>query len=147
MRAADIIRRPPATIECDHTITEAAEAMDRLAVGALIVTDHERPVGMVTDRDLALRAVARRIAPDARIDSVMSTDLLTLRADADVRDAMPIFRAHAVRRIPLIEGDRAVGMLTIDDLLVDLAGDLADLVRPVTGQVIFGHPEPRVPAE
>jgi CBS domain-containing protein len=146
MRAADAIRKAPATIECDRTITEAAQLMDRDAVGAVIVTDRERPVGIVTDRDLAVRAVAHRLAPDARIDDVMSTDLLTMPADADLRDALPIFRTHAVRRIPLVAGDRAVGMLTIDDLLVDLTSDLADLARPVTGQVIFGHPEPTVPA-
>ena len=146
MRAADVIRKPPTTMECDRTITEAAQLMDHDAVGAVIVTDHDRPVGIVTDRDLALRAIAHRLAPDARIDDVMSTDLLTLPADADLRDALPIFRAHAVRRIPLIDGDRAVGMVTVDDLLVDVAGDLSDLVRPVTSQVLFGHPEAGVPA-
>lgn len=146
MRAVDAIRRPPATIECDRTITEAAQVMDEHAVGALVVTDHGRPVGIVTDRDLAVRAVARRLAHDARIDGVMSADLRTLPADADLRDVLVLFKSTALRRIPLVEDDRVVGMLTVDDLLVDLAAGLSGLVRPVTHQVVFGRPQPKVPA-
>lgn len=146
MRVTDAIRKPPITIECDKTITETAQEMDKFAVGAVVVTDHDLPVGIVTDRDLAVRAVANRLTPDARVDSVMSTNLITLPAEADMRDALPIFRANAIRRVPIVSENRAVGLLSIDDFLVDYTADLADLVRPVTGQVIFGHPEATVPA-
>jgi CBS domain-containing protein len=75
----------------------------------------------------------------------MSTDLMVLPADADLRDALPIFERHALRRLPLVDGDRLVGMLTMDDLIVDLTADLARLTRPVTAQVLFGHREPATP--
>lgn len=147
MQAKEAARKPPATIGRDHTITEAAQAMDRLVVGALVVVDADgRPVGIVTDRDLAVRALAHRLSPDARIDAVMSTDLVTLPATADLRDALTIFEGHAIRRLPLVEDGRLSGMVTVDDLAVDLAADLGRLVRPVTGQVLFGHPEPAPPA-
>jgi CBS domain-containing protein len=146
MRAIDSLRKLPTTIETDRTVTDAARLMDEHAVGALVVTDHDRLVGVVTDRDIVVRGVARRISPDARIDGVMSTEPVTLPAGADVRDVLPLFRSHAVRRIVLVDGDRPVGVVTVDDLLVDLAADLADLARPVTGQVLFGHGEPGVPA-
>ena len=119
--------------------------MDSAAVGALVVTDRDVPIGIVTDRDLVIRAMARRLTPDARVDGVMTTGLHTLAADADVRDALPIFRTHAVRRVPVVAGDHVIGMLTVDDLIVDIAGVLSDVARPVTGQVLFGHPEPGVP--
>ena len=147
MHAIDAARKPLATIAADRTITEAAEEMDRLAVGALVVVDSEgRPVGIVTDRDLVVRAVARRAEPTGRIDSVMTTDLVMLAADADLRDALPIFERHALRRLPLVADDRIVGMLTMDDLVVDLTGDLARLTRPITAQVLFGHRQPVAPA-
>ena len=147
MYAVDAARRSPVTIPRDHTITEAAETMDRRAVGALVVVEPDgRPVGIVTDRDLAVRALAHRLSPDARIDAVMSTDLVTLAPDADLRDAFAVFDDHAIRRLPLVVDDRLVGMITADDLLVDLTCDLGRLVRPVTGQVLFGHPEPAPPA-
>jgi CBS domain-containing protein len=146
MRALDTLRKPVTAIEADRTVTEAAKLMDEQAVGALVVTDHGRLAGVVTDRDLVVRAMARRAAPDARVDGAMSTDPVTLPADADLRDALAVFRSHAVRRVVLVDGDRPVGLVSVDDLLVDLAGDLADLARPVTGQVLFGHQDPSVPA-
>jgi CBS domain-containing protein len=147
MHALEAVRKPPATIPADRTITEAAQEMDRLAVGALVVVDAgDRPVGIVTDRDLVVRALARRADPQARVDSIMSTDLVVLPADADLRDALPIFESRALRRLPLVDGDRLVGMLTMDDLVVDLTADLARLTRPITAQVLFGHREPSTPA-
>jgi CBS domain-containing protein len=145
MRAREALRKNPVTIRADETITAAAERMDAQAVGALVVVDGERPVGVVTDRDLVVRGVARRIPPDSRVDYVMSTDPITLDADADLRDAVQLFRDHAIRRLPLLEGERMVGMLTVDDLVIDLVSDLADLARPLMGQVLFGHPEPKTP--
>jgi len=77
----------------------------------------------------------------------MSTEVVTLGATADLREAVRIFTEHPFRRLPLVEGGHMVGMLTVDDLLMDLVSDLANLVRPITGEVIFGHPEPTLPAE
>jgi CBS domain-containing protein len=147
MHAIEAARKPPATITADRSITEAADEMGRLAVGALVVVDPDgRPIGIVTDRDLVVRALARRASADARIDSVMSTDLMILAPDADLRDALRIFERHAIRRLPLVTDDRVVGMLTMDDLVVDLTDDLARLTRPITAQVLFGHREPAAPA-
>ena len=147
MHAIEAARKSPATVACDHTITDAAETMDRRAVGALVVIESDgRPVGIVTDRDLVVRAVARRSSPDARVDSVMSTDLVTLAPDADLRDALKVFEDRAIRRLPLVAGGQLVGMLTMDDLVVDLTADLLRLTRPIVGQVLFGHREPVAPA-
>jgi len=140
------MRKAPVTVAPDRAIADVAALMDRAVVGGVVVVDDDRLVGIVTDRDLAVRALARRAPVDARVDSVMSTDVVTLDASADVRDAIRIFSSHAIRRLPLVDGGRMVGMITVDDLVVDAASDLAELVRPLTGQLIFGHPEPAVPA-
>lgn len=77
----------------------------------------------------------------ARIDSVMSTDIVVLEAETDLRDALRVFERHPIRRLPLVAGGRIVGMLTMDDLVVNLTDDLARLSRPITAQVLFGHRE------
>ena len=121
--------------------------MDDHVVGALVVVEGDRPVGMITDRDITIRAVARNVPPDARVDSIMSRGVIALPADAEMRHALPLFHSHAIRRLPLVENGRIVGMLTTDDLLIDLVADLGEIVRPITGQVVFGFPEPqRLPA-
>lgn len=129
----------------DATLMHAAAFMERANVGALLVLDGERLAGIVTDRDVVVRGVAHGLPADARIDAVMTTDVVTLDGDADLRAALPIFRTHAFRRLPLVSGERVVGMLTVDDLLVDLIADLGDLARPITGELIFGHHEAPLP--
>lgn len=145
MKAKDAIRKLPETIATNATVAQAAQQMDHAAVGALIVVDEGRPVGIVTDRDLVVRGLARHVALDARIDSVMSMGLIALDADDDLRHAVALFAQHAIRRLPVVDGDRVSGMITLDDLIVDFAQDLAEATRPMTAQVLFGHPEPVPP--
>lgn len=142
MRARDAMRKQPVTATAETTLGAAARLMNDQVVGAVVVVDEEhRPVGIVTDRDLVVRALAQDIPADARIDAVMSADVVVLDADADLRDAFKLFDAHACRRLPVVHDGAVVGVLTADDLLVDLVGDLAELARPITGQVVFGYPE------
>lgn len=146
MRAREAIRKQPSTIEADATLQSAADLMNRRAVGALVVEDDGKLVGIVTDRDLVVRGLAHGVASDARVDSVMSTDPVTMDAAADLREALKVFRTHPFRRLPITHDGELIGLLTVDDLLIDLASDLGNLVRPVTAEVIFGHPEPEPPA-
>ncbi len=146
MRAIDATRKAPVTATAERTVEQVARLMDQESVGAVVITEGDRPIGIVTDRDLAVRALARGVAADARIDSVMSTDLVTMGATADLREALRIFESRTFRRLPLVDAGRMVGILTVDDLLINEVGDLGRLTRVVTGQVVFGHPEPEVPA-
>lgn len=146
MRTMDGVRRSGVGIGPERTIRDAAEIMEQTGVGALAVIDGEALVGVVTDRDLVRRALARGFPGDARVDAVMTTPVVTIDADADLHDAFGLFRTHAVRRLAVVRDGTFVGMITIDDLLIDLAGDLADLARPVTAEVLFAHRDSAVPA-
>jgi CBS domain-containing protein len=146
MEIRDAIRKPPVAIDVDATLADAASLMDTASVGCLVVTDDDQPVGMLTDRDITVRAVARRLGPDARVDAVMTTDIITADASADLRSVLSVFRSHPIRRIPVMDNGNLAGVITLDDLMVDLSADLCDLSRAVTGQVVFGHPEPAMAA-
>ena len=139
MRTIEAVRRSGVGIGPERTIHEAAQVMEQAGIGALAVIDGERLVGIVTDRDLVRRGLARDLPVDARVDAVMSAPVVTIDADADLHDTFAVFRTHAVRRLALVRAGQFVGMITVDDLLVDLAGDLSDIARPVTAEVIFGH--------
>jgi CBS domain-containing protein len=140
------VRRSAVGLRADQSIQDAAVLMEAAGVGSLAVLDDGLLVGIVTDRDLVRRGLARGLAPDARIDGVMSSPVVTVDADADLHDAFAVFREHAVRRLAVVRGEQLVGVLTVDDLLVDLAADLGDLARPVTAEVLFGHRDSPVPA-
>lgn len=146
MRTIDGVRRSAVGIRVDQTVHDAAVLMEQAGVGALAVLDGEQLVGIVTDRDLVRRGLARGLAADARIDGLMSEPVITVEADADLHDCFALFRTHALRRLAVTRGGRFVGMLTIDDLLIDVAADLSDLARPVTAEVLFAHRDSPVPA-
>ena len=146
MRTIDAVRRSGLGVSPDRTILDAAVLMEQSGVGSLAVIDGERLVGIVTDRDLVRRGLARGLANDARIDGAMTSPVITISADADLHDAFALFRSHAVRRLAVVRGEQFLGMVTIDDLLIDLAADLADLARPVMAEVMFAHRDSSVPA-
>ena len=147
MIIAQTLRRSATAVAGDATVSTAAGLMEAAGVGALVVVEDGKPVGIVTDRDLVRRAMARGLAPDARVDGVMSTPVVTIGAGADLHEAFALFRQHAVRRLVVVDDAGGfAGVVSVDDLLIDLAADLHDLVQPVTAEVLFGHHDSPVPA-
>ena len=130
----------PVTVPPGMPLADAAGLMDRAGVGALLVVDGDRLLGIVTDRDITLRAVARRVPCDGRVDAVMTTGVATLPTTAGRDEVVAAFREHAVRRLPLLDGGRLVGLVTLDDLLAEAATD--DL-RGIAAFVIHETHHPR----
>lgn len=146
MRTIDAVRRSGVAVEPAQTVQDAAALMEAAGVGSLAVIDGSELVGIVTDRDLVRRALAQGMALDARVDATMSTPVLTIDAEDDLHSAYAAFRSNAVRRLAVVRDGQFVGMITIDDLLIDLAADLADLARPITAEALFGHHDSAPPA-
>lgn len=146
MKIRDLSRRTGVAVAPDRGIGDVAALMETTGVGSVAVVDGDELVGIVTDRDLVRRGLAKGLAPDARVDGLMSSPVVTIEADADAHDAYARFREHPVRRLAIVEDGAFVGTLAVDDLLVDLAADLADLARPVTAELLFPHRDAPVPA-
>jgi CBS domain-containing protein len=146
MRTIEAIRRSGVGITPGQTVREAAGLMEQTGVGSLAVIDDGRLVGIVTDRDLVRRALARELPADARVDAVMSSPAITINADADHHDAFALFGSYGVRRLAVVQDGRFVGMVTVDDLLVELARDLGDLSRPISAEIDTPHRDSVVPS-
>lgn len=145
MRVIDAVRRSGISIEADRTVHDAAVLMEQTGVGSLAVLDNGRLAGIVTDRDLVRRAMAPALSPDARIDAVMTMPVESIDAGADLHEAVRSFRDKTVRRLAVTENGEFVAMITIDDLIINIAGDLADLAHPLTAEVLFAHHDAAVP--
>jgi CBS domain-containing protein len=139
MKVRELLGRQPVTVDVATTIAHAAHLLGSAGVGALVVVDGDRPVGMVTDRDIVLRGIARGVPTDARIDALMTMGLTSINADADLDDLLEVFGSNAVRRVPVMDGERLVGIVTLDDMLVWFSTRLGDLTRGLTAQLLFPH--------
>jgi CBS domain-containing protein len=146
MKAIDAVHRSGVGIGPGHTIREAAEILERSGVGMLAVVDGHKLVGVVTDRDLVRRGLARGLESDSRVDGVMTSPVVTIDADADVSEAFGMFRTHGLRRLIVVRQGEVQGVIAVDDLLVLVASQLSDLCRPITAELLFAHRDSQVPA-
>lgn len=137
-------RRPRLVVQSPQTTAHAAaRAMEANQIGTVIVQEHGEMAGLVTDRDLALRVVGAGLDPKTTtLGEVMTTAAATLPIDADQVDAVRLMKERNVRRIPLLEGKRVVGIVTLDDLLLDEAAPLEELASVVRSQIGQGGPAP-----
>lgn len=118
-------------------IAEAAAAMRRYGVGSLLVLENDgepqRPVGIVTDRDLALEGFA---SDSCLVGSAMTPVIATVHAKADVHEALELMRAHGVRRLVVTDHDGAIcGIVSVDDIVDGLSADLAAAAAVLKGEV------------
>jgi CBS domain-containing protein len=136
MRISEAMTRDVRVANPDQTIREAAQMMAELDAGALPVGEQDRLVGMITDRDIAVRAVAHGKSPDTRIREVMTDDVKYCFDDDDVEDVARNMADIQVRRLPVVNRDkRLVGIVAI--------ADIAKSEEPeVVGEAVSGISEP-----
>lgn len=122
-------------------VLDAARAIENNNIGGVVVQDKGRVVGIVTDRDLTVRVVGQGLDPKTTLlNEVMTTPVATLSAADSQSDAIRLMQERNVRRIPLVEGERLVGIVTLDDLLLDEAAPLDQLAAIVETQIGEGGP-------
>lgn len=140
MRVGEFCNREVVVIEEDNSITEAARVMREYHVGDVVIVKAQNgkqfPVGILTDRDVALEIVAKGITPDSiGVGDAMSFDLTTVNEDDDLMHVIEIMRDKGIRRVPVVDFDEAlVGILTVDDVLDLLSEILIDIAHLVDRQ-------------
>lgn len=118
------------TMNGTDTLTQAACQMRDADIGDVIITNGNEVTGIVTDRDIAVRAVAEHTDPDAAtLEQIQTRDVITVNPHDDAVAAADLMRTYAVRRLPVIEDGRLVGVISLGDLAVEREPDsvLADI--------------------
>jgi CBS domain-containing protein len=120
----------PIVVSIDEPIVDAARKMRDADIGDVVVVDGGRVRGILTDRDIVVRAVAEGNDPDScRVGDICSGNPVTLSPDQPIEDAISILREHKVRRIPVVDGGTPAGIVSIGDLALsrDRESALADI--------------------
>lgn len=130
MKVADCMTRDVRVANPNETIQEAARAMAEIDAGVLPVGDDDRLVGMITDRDIAVRGVAQGRGPDASVADVMSREVKYCFDDEEVEDVLRNMGDIKVRRLPVVNRDkRLVGIISLGDIATDSS-------RPPTAEAL-----------
>jgi len=126
--------KPVVTASVRMTIAEAAQAMRAKNVGALVVVNAGRPLGILTDRDIVMDVVARGNDPDSvLVGDVMHKKPAVISADAGLMDAAHLFAKTGVRRLPVVNrAGQVIGIIALDDLMILLGNELGHVAAALT---------------
>ena len=126
MKVEEVMTRDVAVANPEQTLEQAARLMCELDIGALPVSDNERLVGMITDRDIAIRAVAQGKGPDAKVGEVMTPDIKYCYCDQDLEEVSDNMADIQLRRLPVLNHDkRLVGILALGDIATSSENECA----------------------
>ena len=134
MPVKDLIQRKVVTIEPDDPVMLAAQRMKDKMVGSLVVLDGDKPAGIITDRDIAIRVVGSGRDSSTPVKEVMTKDPITIRDDASFFELTKAFRGAAVRRLIVVDKEgKLVGVISIDDVFELLTTEFANLIAAIRG--------------
>jgi CBS domain-containing protein len=116
-RVRDVMTMTPTTLRPDQTVTVAARIMEAENVGDVIISDNNEVRGVVTDRDLTVRAIARGLDPQTTtLGEICSSDPITVESDAKLEQAADVMSKNAIRRLPVVDQGKLVGVVSLGDL-------------------------------
>jgi CBS domain-containing protein len=109
------------SVDSSVPATDAAKMMEDTGVGSVVVLDNNLPVGIVTDRDFAIKITAHSYPIDTPVRRIMSSPLISIDPDSDLSVASDLMSTRNVKKLPVIDDDKVVGMLTSSDLVKHIA--------------------------
>jgi CBS domain-containing protein len=133
VRISEVMTQGVVTAETGDSLRRVGELMRDRNVGSVVICEGGRPVGVITDRDLALAVVADRVDPGTQVGAHASRPIVTGEVEMHIEEAVALMIQHRVRRLPVTDGAGLVGIVTIDDLAVR-AGDLHQ-AQQITAEV------------
>lgn len=109
------------SVDSSVTATDAAKMMEDTGVGSITVLEKGSPVGIVTDRDFAIKITAHSYPIDTPVRRIMSSPLISIKPDSDLWTASDLMSTRNVRKLPVIDDDKVIGMITSSDLVKHIA--------------------------
>lgn len=126
----EVMTENPSTVEASATLTEAAQLMANEDIGDVLVVENGELQGILTDRDIVVKGIAQgNSVDDTSVRECCSTDVATVAPDASLEDAIQLVKDKDIRRVPVVEDNKPVGIVSLGDLAVQADGEsaLADI--------------------
>jgi CBS domain-containing protein len=117
----DVMTKSVISVDVKATVNEASKMMEDAKVGAIVVMENNTPIGIVTDRDFAVKIVAHAYPITTPVRQIMSSPMFAIGPDETVMMAADLMYTRGIRKLPVIDNDKVIGMLTATDLVNQLA--------------------------
>ncbi|MHC1611308.1 MAG: CBS domain-containing protein [Candidatus Methanospirareceae archaeon] len=118
MKVKDIMTRPIIVEDEETLVTKIAEDMEELGIGSVVITRGGAPAGIITERDIAMKVLLKnKRASEVKAKEIMSSPLITIESEASVDEACKLAARKRIKRLPVVEDDVLVGIVSIRDLL------------------------------
>jgi CBS domain-containing protein len=140
MLVRNFLHKAPVTVPPECTLGEAAALMAEHGVGTVLVATGGELVGILTDRDLAVRGLGHGLPATTDVERIMTPHPAVVQGSADLVEAYRLLEEADVRRLPVLEDSELAGIVTIDDLLVGLVLELGALVSPIAAETFGRRP-------
>jgi CBS domain-containing protein len=119
-KVKDIMTKDVVSICVGNSVFEAAELMGASQVGCLVVMDREVPIGIITERDMVRRVLAKKLSLETKVSEIMSKSLVTVNPDTSLKEAARLMSENRIRRLPVLKQDRLVGIVVASDFVRNL---------------------------
>jgi CBS domain-containing protein len=113
----DIMTKEVVKISVNDDVFAAAELMNSSEIGCLVVVDGENPIGIITERDIVRRVVAKELPLETKVSKVMSKSLITIDPEASLKEASRVMSSHKIRRLPVLKQNKLVGIIVSADFV------------------------------
>jgi CBS domain-containing protein len=148
MLVKEIMTREVAAVDIKSDVPQLAKKMLELNVGSIIITDKNKPIGIVTERDIVKKIISKNRTPsDISIKELMTTPLITIPASEDVTDAMQKMVKLQIRRLPVVENAKLIGIVTDMDLIAvsaEMGNIFSDLIRMHREKIFAMEPPQKI---
>lgn len=148
MPVKEIMTRDVVTVDINSSVSQLAHKMLTYKVGSVIITDKKQPVGIVTERDIVKKIVSKNLRPDdISIKQLMATPLISVPTTEDVTDTMHKMVKMEIRRLPVVENGKLVGIITDTDLLAisaEMGSIFSDLITMHREKILTSQTEGQV---
>lgn len=119
MNLQNVMSKDVITLERDDSIERAAELMKKHNIGSIPVCHNEEVIGIITDRDIALRSVAEKQNNNLKVSDIMSSNPVCGSKDMDIHEASRLMSERQIRRLPVTENDKIIGIVALGDIAIE----------------------------
>lgn len=133
----DVMKKSVISIDASMTVQDAAKMMDDAAIGAVVVLENGIAVGIITERDIARRLVAKGKPPTTNVKEIMSAPLIVINPDDTVWEAAELMKTRRIHRLPAVKDDTVVGILTTSDIIKICSVGSDSEMRKITDEILW----------